>query len=124
MKKVRGWAEVAFGSIALVSATDTVTRFGGDEFVVVLEDLGNRQAAPHLAQVIGERLSEPIDVGRGQIRIGASIGVALFPDHGDTPETLLRAADAAMYEAKKTRNGAAAATANPAKTAKHAASRA
>jgi diguanylate cyclase (GGDEF)-like protein len=108
----------------LVRATDTVTRFGGDEFVVVLEDLGNRQAAPRLAQVIGERLSEPIDVGRGQIRIGASIGVALFPDHGDTPKTLLRAADAAMYEAKKTRTGAPAATAKAAKAAKRAASRA
>ena len=106
----------------MVSATDTVTRFGGDEFVVVLEDLGDRQAASHLAQVIDERLSEPIDVGRGQIRIGASIGVALFPNHGDTPETLLRAADAATYEAKKTRNGGAAATAETAQTAKHAAS--
>ncbi len=115
-------AEVGRRIASCVRATDTVTRFGGDEFVVVLEDLGNRQAAPHLAQVIGERLSEPIDVGRGQIRIGASIGVALFPDHGDTPETLLRAADAAMYEAKKTRNGTAVPAAKPAKTAKHAAS--
>jgi diguanylate cyclase (GGDEF)-like protein/PAS domain S-box-containing protein len=115
-------AEVGRRIASCVRATDTVTRFGGDEFVVVLEDLGNRQAASRLAQVIGERLSEPIDVGSGQIRIGTSIGVALFPDHGDTPETLLRAADAAMYEAKKTRNAAAAPAADPAKTAKQAAS--
>jgi diguanylate cyclase (GGDEF)-like protein/PAS domain S-box-containing protein len=115
-------AEAGRRIASCVRATDTVTRFGGDEFVVLLEDLGDRQAAPHLAHVIGGRLSEPIDLGRGEAPIGASIGVALFPDNGDTPEALLRAADAAMYEAKKTRNGATTPAADTAKTAKHAAS--
>jgi diguanylate cyclase (GGDEF)-like protein/PAS domain S-box-containing protein len=115
-------AEVGRRIASCVRATDTVTRFGGDEFVVLLEDLQDRHAAAHLAQVIGERLSATFDVGRGEVPIGASIGVALFPDHGDTPETLLRAADAAMYEAKKTRTGTAAPAGEMSKTAKHAAS--
>jgi diguanylate cyclase (GGDEF)-like protein/PAS domain S-box-containing protein len=115
-------AEVGRRIGSCVRATDTVVRFGGDEFVVLLEDLEHRQAAPRLVEAIGERLSAPIDLGHGEIRIGASIGVALFPDHGDTPERLLRAADAAMYEVKKSRNGSAASTADTAAPAKHAAS--
>jgi diguanylate cyclase (GGDEF)-like protein/PAS domain S-box-containing protein len=115
-------AEVGRRIASCVRATDTVTRFGGDEFVVLLEDLQDRHAAAHLAQVIGERLSATIDVGRGEVPIGASIGVALLPDHGDTPEALLRAADAAMYEAKKKRAGSAATATGVADAAKHAAS--
>jgi diguanylate cyclase (GGDEF)-like protein/PAS domain S-box-containing protein len=101
-------------------ATDTVTRFGGDEFVVLLEDIEDRHAAAHLAQVIGERLSAPTDLAGGEIRIGASVGLALFPDDGNTPEALLRVADAAMYEVKKTRNG----TPDTVATARRTASRA
>jgi diguanylate cyclase (GGDEF)-like protein/PAS domain S-box-containing protein len=103
-----------------IRTTDTVTRFGGDEFVVLLEDIGDRQTAAHLAQVIGERLSAPTDLAGGKIRIGASIGLSLFPDDGDTPETLLRVADAAMYEVKKNRTGSP--DVHTAKTARHAAS--
>jgi diguanylate cyclase (GGDEF)-like protein len=99
-----------------------VTRFGGDEFVVLLEDIADRHAAAHLAQVIGERLSEPTALAGGEIRIGASIGIALFPDNGDTPETLLRVADAAMYELKKNHTGTPAA--DTATTARQTASRA
>ncbi len=110
-------AEAGRRIASCVRAADTVTRFGGDEFVVLLEDLQNNQAASHLAQVIGERLSAPIDVGGGKVPIGASIGTALFPDHGDTPEALLRVADAAMYETKKNRNGTATPEAEPTITA-------
>ena len=115
-------AEAGRRIAACLRATDTVTRFGGDEFVVLLEDIADRQTAAYLAQVIGERLSEPIDLGGGEIHIGASVGVALFPDDGDTPEALLRTADAAMYEVKKSHNGTPAA--DTATTARQTASRA
>jgi diguanylate cyclase (GGDEF)-like protein/PAS domain S-box-containing protein len=115
-------AEAGRRIAACVRASDSVTRFGGDEFVVLLEDLQDRQAAEHLAQVIAERMSMPIGRARSEIRVGASVGVAVFPDDGDTPRALLRAADAAMYEVKKTRNGSSAAA--PAATAAKTANRA
>ncbi|MGF1639405.1 MAG: diguanylate cyclase domain-containing protein [Rhodospirillales bacterium] len=96
-------AEAGRRIASCVRATDTVTRFGGDEFVVVLEDLESRTAVPHLVRMIGERLSAPADPGEAASGIGASIGVALYPDDGDTLAALLRAADAAMYAIKKTR---------------------
>ena len=84
---------------------DLVARLGGDEFVAVLPMLGEqRERAAHNALVAAEALravlSEPIVVRDEVLRITASIGVALFPDEGDTPERLLKHADVAMYRAK------------------------
>jgi len=82
-------------------ASDTVGRLGGDEFVVLLEEIDDDAAALHLAQGILRQIGEPIEASGNDCRIGASIGVALYPDHGRDTPTLLRQADSAMYEAKR-----------------------
>jgi diguanylate cyclase (GGDEF)-like protein len=79
---------------------DTVARFGGDEFVVLCEDVGSAQDAMDVAERLRVLLAEPIPLAAGVTQITASIGVAL-PDRPDrSAETLLQAADRAMYEAK------------------------
>jgi diguanylate cyclase (GGDEF)-like protein/PAS domain S-box-containing protein len=79
---------------------DTVARVGGDEFTVLVTQVASEEAAADLARKILERLSEPYLVGGDELRVTASIGVAVFPKHGDSPESLLKSADAAMYRVK------------------------
>jgi diguanylate cyclase (GGDEF)-like protein/PAS domain S-box-containing protein len=79
---------------------DTVARLGGDEFVVLLPDLAAPRDAVRVAEKIIESLRDPVAIGARSFAVGASIGIALFPDHGDSPERLLQYADVAMYEAK------------------------
>lgn len=90
-----------------VRATDLVARLGGDEFTVLVPDLKREQAAGQIATNILRRLAEePFRDGDRTIRIGASIGIALFPKDAIDSEGLLACADAAMYEAKRAgRNG-------------------
>ena len=78
---------------ASLRASDTAARVGGDEFVVILENIGGREKVAAVATNIGATLS----ADRG---IGASIGVALYPTDATSPEALLSCADAAMYSAK------------------------
>jgi diguanylate cyclase (GGDEF)-like protein len=86
--------------------TDTVARFGGDEFVVLMTDLKNSKAPPQMAQKLKVVLAEPINLDNNEYVLGASIGIALYPEHGNTPDELIALADEAMYEAKKkTKNG-------------------
>lgn len=91
---------------------DYAARYGGEEFMLVLHEVGPEgamQAAERLrARVASERF------GDAQVQITVSIGVAAFPEHGDAPEALITAADAALYEAKKGgRNRVARAPADP-----------
>lgn len=79
---------------------DLVSRFGGDEFVVVAEQTGGPDGALGMAHRMLQALSAPAEIAGTQMRPRASIGVALAFDAEATPETLLRDADAAMYEAK------------------------
>ena len=79
---------------------DLVSRFGGDEFVVVAEQTGGPDGALGMAHRMLAALSAPAEIAGTQMRPRASIGVALAVDAGATSETLLRDADAAMYEAK------------------------
>ncbi|HWH94684.1 MAG TPA: sensor domain-containing diguanylate cyclase [Baekduia sp.] len=79
---------------------DTVARFGGDEFVVLCEDVGSADDAMEIAERLRALLAEPIPLATGVTQVTASIGVAL-PDRPDrSAEALLQAADRAMYEAK------------------------
>ena len=90
-----------------VRQTDLVARLGGDEFTILVPDLKRDQAAGQIATNILRRLAENpfIEDGR-EIRVGASIGIALFPKDAIDSEGLLACADAAMYEAKRGgRNG-------------------
>ncbi|WP_375380953.1 putative bifunctional diguanylate cyclase/phosphodiesterase [uncultured Sphingomonas sp.] len=81
-----------------------VGRLAGDEFTLFLPDATER-AAQALGAAVLDALSEPFEIGGACVRIGASIGVALRPAHGATLHELMRAADAAMYEAKAAGRG-------------------
>jgi len=85
---------------ASVRESDTVARIGGDEFTVVLEGNQRVEDAGHVATKILRALEVPYDVGGNQLRITASIGIALYPIDGEDADGLLRDADIAMYSAK------------------------
>ncbi|WP_320821204.1 putative bifunctional diguanylate cyclase/phosphodiesterase [Thalassolituus sp.] len=82
--------------------SDTVARQGGDDFVVVLENVISHEQVSNVADIILNLLRTPFDVGVGQeLYIGASLGITLFPDHGSDVTQLLSNADVAMYQAKQ-----------------------
>jgi diguanylate cyclase (GGDEF)-like protein len=86
---------------SILRENDTVARAGGDEFVVVLGDLGDPTEATRIAERARLALSEPMPIDGEELRITASLGVALNIEAGDTVETLLRRSDDAMYLAKE-----------------------
>ncbi len=85
----------------IVRSSDTVARVGGDEFVLVLNNIGSMKDAALVAEKIIQALSEPFELSGGECRIGGSVGIAVFPDDSEVPETLLKRADEAMYCAKQ-----------------------
>jgi diguanylate cyclase (GGDEF)-like protein len=84
---------------------DLVARLGGDEFAVLLTRDPDEQRATAIAERLHERLRQPYDIEDRPVMVGASIGVALFPADAADIESLLRAADAAMYRAKRDGGG-------------------
>ncbi|HEX4333376.1 MAG TPA: EAL domain-containing protein [Usitatibacter sp.] len=83
--------------------SDIVARLGGDEFGVLLPT-GDKEHAPRVvAEKIHRALEQPLVVGGQTMDVAASIGIARFPEHGEDADALLRAADVAMYEAKRTK---------------------
>ena len=82
--------------------TDTVARFGGDEFLVILPDLKQEMAAEVTGRKILHACSQPAMIGLHELFVTTSLGITLFPDDGDNPDALLKNADTAMYEAKRT----------------------
>jgi diguanylate cyclase (GGDEF)-like protein len=83
-----------------VRPEDTVARLGGDEFVLLLE-VGTYDEATGIVDRLAAQLRRPYEVAGTRLEVGASAGIAMFPDHGDDLEVLLRRADAAMYAAKE-----------------------
>ncbi len=83
-----------------VRAKDTVARFGGDEFLVIMGELDSLNAAETVAQKIVDVFKAPFVIERRDLITTASIGIAIFPDDGEENQVLLRQADAAMYQAK------------------------
>ena len=80
---------------------DTVSRFGGDEFGIVLSGLDSLEGCERVALTILDALTRPFDLADGiQVRISASVGAAIHPRHGQDPDALVAHADAAMYAAK------------------------
>jgi diguanylate cyclase (GGDEF)-like protein len=84
----------------LVRETDTIARMGGDEFVIVQAPIADPTDATSLAQRVIKLMSEPYDIDGHQAVIGASIGIAVSPGDGMSPDKLLRNADLALYRAK------------------------
>jgi diguanylate cyclase (GGDEF)-like protein len=85
---------------ATIRKTDSVARMGGDEFIVLLNDLDPAGQAEQIAAKIVAALSESIDVGKFQVPISVSVGVCTVDDETLDAEVLLRRVDAAMYRAK------------------------
>ena len=80
---------------------DTLARIGGDEFAVLLPRLADQQAAALVAQRIIGALAAPLDFGTHSVGIGTSVGIAAWPEHAESADALLAAADTAMYRAKR-----------------------
>lgn len=87
---------------ASVRSTDTVSRHGGDEFLILLADVTDLSAVSAIAEKVIESLAVPSRIGDHILRLTASIGISIFPDHGEDAYTLTDRADAAMYQAKRT----------------------
>jgi diguanylate cyclase (GGDEF)-like protein/PAS domain S-box-containing protein len=90
----------------LLREADTVARLGGDEYAILLTSVGDDRAVATVADKLVAEIGVPFDVGDVQLEISASIGIALFPDHADSVETLTQRADIAMYVAKRRGGGA------------------
>ena len=89
-----------------VRDADSVTRFGGDEFAVLLQNVESASAAMKLAQRILGALTQQTELSGEAIGIGASIGIGLFPEQGTRPDSLIQLADQAMYAVKQSgKNG-------------------
>jgi diguanylate cyclase (GGDEF)-like protein/PAS domain S-box-containing protein len=92
---------------ALLRETDVLARLGGDEFAIIQSgETSQREAASALADRIIEIFAKPFDIDGNEVNIGTSIGIALAPEHGTNPDSLLKMADMALYGAKSAgRNG-------------------
>lgn len=88
-----------------VRETDTVARFAGDELVVVTAHIADRAFLQTVAEKLLRVLREPFAIAEQSVRIGGSIGIAIFPDHGEDARALLNRADLAMYQAKAAGRG-------------------
>ncbi|SDE77785.1 ammonium transporter [Rhodospira trueperi] len=94
-------AETAQRLIRGVRASDTVARIHGDEFTVILQNLSRSDQLSVVADTIIQMLAQPFNLPEGEANISTSIGIAVYPDDGTTPEDLLHHADAALYHAKE-----------------------
>jgi diguanylate cyclase (GGDEF)-like protein/PAS domain S-box-containing protein len=95
--------EVALRLQQCVRDADTVARVGGDEFVVLLEAVATPRDAEHVTHKILHAFERPVDIGVREVVTTPSIGVAMYPEHGDSVLQLLDYADAAMYAVKQLR---------------------
>ena len=89
----------------LVRGADTVARIGGDEFVILVNDPSDPAGVRTVAEKAVAAIREPIVIDGQEHRLGASIGISLFPDDGEDAESLMRHADRAMYHGKNRESG-------------------
>ncbi|MDX1739024.1 MAG: sensor domain-containing diguanylate cyclase, partial [Alphaproteobacteria bacterium] len=93
--------EVAKRFKSVIRSSDTVARLGGDEFVAIIENLEDSKDIELVAHKMLEVLQEPILLQGKEYKVGASLGIAILPDHASDLDELLDCADKAMYESKK-----------------------
>jgi diguanylate cyclase (GGDEF)-like protein len=101
--------EVAKRFATQVRVGDTLSRMGGDEFTLLMTDIETQFSLPQkLAARLLDTLSAPIEIDGQNLHIGASIGIAIYPEDGNNAATLMQNADTAMYRVKSSRRGGAA----------------
>ncbi len=93
--------------VAELREVDTIARLGGDEFAILPGQTTDLTAAAEVARKIQETVAEGFDLDGNVVHVTASVGIAMYPEHGRTAEELLRRADVAMYIAKRTGSGQA-----------------
>ena len=93
--------DVAKRLTTLLRAEDTVARIGGDEFLVLLSSLKDKERLIATAEKVLIALAQPFQIANHALQLGASIGIALYPEHDDNPSNLIKFADDAMYVAKR-----------------------
>ncbi len=86
---------------SMLRKIDTVSRFGGDEFTIILEKINNENEIVDIVLLIIDKLQEPYIYEHRKLYCGASIGISVYPENGNTHQVLLKNADAAMYKAKE-----------------------
>ncbi len=91
--------------LTLIREGDTVARFGGDEFTLLISDINTPADTRRVATQISEAFSKPFMVEGHEVFVPASIGITLYPDDGESAEVLMKNADAAMYRAKEESRG-------------------
>ena len=96
--------DLAHRATGAIRTMDTFARMGGDEFALLMPGTDAEEAHKVTDRLL-ERIREDIDSEQGTLHIAASLGIAIFPDHADSADALMRKADRAMYEAKRTQSG-------------------
>lgn len=91
---------VAARLVGAVRQEDTVARVGGDEFVIALAELSHGDDVAELVSKVLQAVSQPCSIQGSSVNVTASVGVSVYPVHGDNVETLMKSADLALYEAK------------------------
>lgn len=94
---------VAQRLMASIRSADTVSRQGGDEFLVLLSEVADEQSVSAFADKIYNAIATPYILAEQDLHVGVTIGISMYPDDGDDAETLIHNADVAMYHAKHTR---------------------
>jgi len=98
--------QVALRLLSCVRETDTVARVGGDEFLIIASEINSPENAAQIARKVIQLVSQPVIFKEQQAVVGTSIGIALFPDHGENMDQLIKLADEAMYKVKNSsKNG-------------------
>jgi diguanylate cyclase (GGDEF)-like protein len=93
--------EASHRLVSAVRSTDKVARLGGDEFAILLSGNSDEDCLETICDRIVHSFSPAIDFNGASIKASVSVGIALFPEHGNTTETLYKSADLALYEAKR-----------------------
>ncbi|GEO80201.1 sensor domain-containing protein [Pararhodospirillum oryzae] len=89
---------------AAAEKADTVARIGGDEFALIQLGVAGPDGASAVARHMLEVIRTPVDLGNHEVRVGANMGIAIYPQDGTDPDTLIRNADMALYRAKRSEN--------------------